>query len=226
MQTILFDIDGTLIQSGGAGQIAMQQAMRELFEIESLPAVDVHGRTDHWIFHQLFSAVQLDYNQHASCFNHRYWENLAKTMPLLEGQILPGVSETLAHLTTKTGIALGLLTGNAQPAATIKLEYFQLDSYFKFGGYGDADLERAAVARLAWQSAREHLHDQFDASNVWVIGDTIHDIACARAIGSRVIAVETGGASRNQLEMAQPDAILPTLNLEQLLEILGSTSQT
>ncbi len=92
-----------------------------------------------------------------------------------------------------------------------KLKHFGLAHFFKFGGYGDKHADRDDVARQAKRSAQATLGERFDAAKMWVVGDTVHDVRCARAIDSRVIAVETGGVDRDELASAQPDLLVETL---------------
>ncbi len=225
MHTLLFDIDGTLIRSGGAGFAAMKIALAEIMGLESLPHVDVHGRTDRGILGDLFELVSLDYESNIEKFNRLYWEHLPASMQRSAGIVLPGVVELLTTLKGNSDIALGLLTGNAERAAQIKLQHFELDGFFGFGGYGDKHASRNDVAGLAKAAASEHLGEKFDPRKVWVIGDTVNDVVCGRSIDSKVIAVETGGADRDALLSAQPDALLKDLGeVSQFTELLFSTT--
>lgn len=211
MITLLFDIDGTLIRTGGAGMVAIEQVMREMFGLQSVSKVPVHGRTDEGILTDLFAAQSLSFAEHREAFSRRYWELLPETLAAGEGKVLPGVEALLAKLDKVPGIAMGILTGNAEPAAAIKLQHFGLEGYFHFGGYGDRHSDRNDVAKLAWQSAEAALGEQFQRGRVWVIGDTVNDVVCARSIGAKVIAVETGGGSRDVLSRSNPDCQLATL---------------
>lgn len=219
MHTLLFDIDGTLIHSAGAGCHAMRVAMRSLYGHQSYPDVPVHGRTDRGIVDDIFEHVGLNFADHGKPFSVHYWEHLPSSLTQTNGDVLPGVRPLLDHLASRSQFALGLLTGNARRAAEIKLNHFGLDKYFRFGGYGDDYACRNEVARQAVESARAFLRDQFDQQKVWVIGDTVHDINCARSIGAKVAVVNTGGATPEELAAAQPDAHLETLDLSRFLEI-------
>ena len=209
--TILFDIDGTLIRTGGAGMLAIERAMKDMFDLPPFGPVTVHGRTDNGILNDLFSQQSLSFDEHREEFNQRYWSLLPDTLAQAPGKILPGVVELLNRLHDNANIALGILTGNSEHAASVKLKHFGLEQYFKFGGYGDVDSCRNKVAALALRSAEEHLNEAFDASRLWVVGDTVNDVTCARSIGSRVVAVETGGADAQELSAAKPDLLLSTL---------------
>ncbi len=211
MITILFDIDGTLIRSGGAGLIAITAAMERLFGVGSLPHVELHGRTDNGILSDVFDAQSLSYDQHRERFDQTYWELLPEILKQCSGEILPGVIDLLDLLSQDSNVALGILTGNSKRAAKIKLEHFGLDGYFHFGGYGDHHSNRNDVARLARESAESFLGERFASEQLWVVGDTVNDILCARSIGSRVVAVETGGCDSETLKSAQPDLQLGSL---------------
>jgi phosphoglycolate phosphatase len=209
--TILFDIDGTLVKSGGAGMIAIAQAMRDLFGLTRVPQVDVHGRTDNGILGDIFEHESLSYDQHREEFNKRYWSALPDTLAQCAGTILPGVENLLRQLSRQENVALGLLTGNSNRAAEIKLRHFGLHNFFDFGGYGDFHSNRNDVAALARQSAERSLGRDFDETNLWVVGDTVDDIVCARWIDARVVAVETGGGEAEKLNSANPDCQLASL---------------
>ena len=211
MNTILFDIDGTLIRSGGAGMIAIAEAMKRLFDVDSIAEVKVHGRTDNGIFSDIFDGLALSYDEHRARFDEAYWELLPEKLKLCDGAILPGVVELLDELSAIENVTLGVLTGNSRQAAEAKLEHFGLDKYFSFGGFGDIYSDRNDVAVLARKSAEEFLGPRFSEKKLWVVGDTPNDIACARFIESRVVAVETGGCSPAVLRAAAPDLQLACL---------------
>ena len=203
--SLLFDIDGTLLRAGNAGMKAIHETLVDMFGEVTESKMLVHGRTDHGILTDIFAGIGQDYQQHRSDFDQRYWSKLPHAMANSEGCLLPGVLRLLEELSKAPDIALGILTGNAQAAADIKLKYFGIDQHFSFGGYGDDYSDRNQVAALAVKAARLSLNDSFNANQVWVIGDTVHDIECARFVGARVIAVETGGESPEDLAQAGPD---------------------
>jgi len=211
MWTLFFDIDGTLIKTGGAGMSAIAMAMMELFGIEELPNVPVQGRTDYAIIEDLFQPFSIDVDENIYEFKRAYWALLPTSLDERGGTVLPGVFELLELLLTRNDVAVGIVTGNTSRSAAIKLSHFGLDSYFRFGGYGDHDADRNKVASLAKQSAFECLGEQFNPEKMWVIGDTPNDICCARSIGSKVVALETGGCESEELREANPDLLLSSL---------------
>lgn len=211
MVTILFDIDGTLIRTGGAGMVAIAQTMNEMFQLDRVAEVPVHGRTDEGILSDLFAAHELSFDEHRDAFSRRYWELLPAALASGSGKLLPGVMDLLVQLKAAPDVELGILTGNAQRAAEIKLDHFGLGHFFSFGGYGDRHASRNDVATIAREAAQNTIGDAFEPSQLWVVGDTANDVVCARWISARVIAVETGGSDPAELRALDPNLQLATL---------------
>ncbi|MCH8924158.1 MAG: HAD hydrolase-like protein, partial [Planctomycetes bacterium] len=140
-----------------------------------------------------------------------YLEHLHVNLQRREGRVLAGVVELLEHLAGRGDVAVGLLTGNVAEGARIKLEYYALMRHFAFGGYGDEHPGRDDVAREALRVAQSHLGQAISGQEVCVIGDTPHDIRCARAIGARAIAVSSGFCSAEELREAEPDLLVDSL---------------
>ena len=203
--TILFDIDGTLTTSSNAGMGAMETTVEQLFGISEVPDMSMHGRTDNSILHELFAAIDVEHDGTFDQFNQQYCLNLPRSLKDRNARLLPGVESLLEELAGLKNVELGLLTGNLKQAAEIKLRHVGIDHYFSFGGYGDLHADRNDVAVEAVQNAREAMGDRFSDQYVWVIGDTPNDIRCARHVGAKVIAVETGGSSPESLRSAEPD---------------------
>lgn len=203
--TILFDIDGTLTTSSGAGAGAMETTVEQLFGIGEIPEIPMHGRTDNSILHELFAALDVQHDGTFDQFNQQYCLNLPRSLKDRNARLLPGVVPLLEQLAGLENVELGLLTGNLKQAAEIKLRNVGIDHFFSFGGYGDLHADRNDVAAEAVKNAREAIGDRFSAQYVWVIGDTANDIRCARHVGAKVIAVETGGGCAESLKAAGPD---------------------
>jgi len=213
MHVLLFDIDGTLIHSGGAGHDALRAALEDEFGVLAKHHVEVHGRTDRSIASDLFTAHEIENSEQNWCrFRDAYLRRLPQLVPKKQGRVLPGVSKLLDVLSQRQDVALGLLTGNVREGARIKLEHFALFHHFRFGGFGDLHHERDDVAREALESARQHLDGSFQQDRVWVIGDTPRDIQCARAITARVLVVATGFCSHEELLAANPDVLVDDLS--------------
>jgi phosphoglycolate phosphatase len=211
---LFFDIDGTMLSTGGAGQRAMELALVEEFRIR-FPFEDVltAGRTDCGIADEIFSKYQLeDSPKERHRFMNSYLERLPECLKTLPGALLPGVTELLDQLHKLENVHLSLLTGNYVEGAWIKLRHFGIDHYFQSGGYGDDHPHRDDVARLALQNVCEHLNRHVDGHDACVIGDTPADIRCARAINARAAAVATGVYSRNQLSPHSPGHLFDDLS--------------
>ena len=214
MWTILLDIDGTLIRTRGAGLNSIQIVMHRHFGVTELPKLQVHGCTDVGIWTELFQKLGIQMPKDISPLVREYCEVLKPKLAEYSGEVLSGVVDFLESLDSNPEVAAGLLTGNAQQAAWIKMEHFGLDKYVqKFGGFGDFDANRNDVARRAFESASAFQAAKFDPAKLWVIGDTVNDITCARSIGAKVMVVETGGSERAALEAAQPDVLVKDLTI-------------
>jgi len=137
-----------------------------------------------------------------------YLQRLPEQLSAREGLTLPGITPLLDQLAGT--VPLGLLTGNVQRGALVKLTHFSLHDYFAFGAYGDHHESRDDVAREAHAFVRERF-DHVEPRDIVVIGDTPDDVRCARAIGATAIAVATGHFSMEQLRAAQPDVLLANL---------------
>jgi phosphoglycolate phosphatase len=214
MKILLFDIDGTLIDSGGAGKLAMETAITsELGLGAPTTAIPYAGRTDRAIIADLLRHHDVD----ASPVNverilKAYLGHLPDCLTRRQGQILPGVRTLLESLAGRSDVLLGLLTGNVEAGAVNKLTYFGLKHFFQCGGFADEWVDRNDVAHAARRHAEKHLGRPIDDSiTLWVIGDTPHDITCGRVIGARVLAVATGQHSVDQLQLSQPDHVVSDL---------------
>ena len=134
----------------------------------------------------------------------------------------PGIPALLVQLGRREDVVPALLTGNIRDGAAAKLQFFDLWEHFHFGGYGDDHESRNDVAAQAVADAQRHLGDHFHDCEVWVIGDTVHDVECARSVGARCLAVATGGATIAELRGAGPDLLLNDLTwCEELRELIG-----
>jgi phosphoglycolate phosphatase-like HAD superfamily hydrolase len=217
----LFDIDGTLLNSGGAGKAALESAFRAEFRVPLAHYVPYAGRTDRAIIRDLLRLHGFEDSPH----NTRrlldcYLSRLPDSLHANDGRVLPGIHRLLDRLRRNAGIHLGLLTGNVRAGARAKLSHYGLFEHFAFGGFGDEHFDRDDVAREALATARQHVGDGVPTERIWVIGDTPLDVRCARAIGARVIAVATGTHTVDQLAAARPDLVLPDLSDESRLEPL------
>lgn len=211
MRVCLFDIDGTLLSSGGAGKAALDGALLEEFGV-TVPIApgSIAGRTDRSIARDQFALHGIEYTeQNWQRLQTAYLRRLPESLRTSTGRVLPGILELLQQLQSHGGVLLGLLTGNMSEGARIKLEHYRLFDYFRLGAYGDVHLHRDDIARDARRLVCGHLQEEVAPDQVWVIGDTPHDVACARAIGARCLAVATGMHGVADLSVHQPDILLP-----------------
>jgi phosphoglycolate phosphatase len=207
MHVCLFDIDGTLLATGGAGQKAMEAALRAEFgELRPVVGISTAGRTDRAITSDLFAFFGIErHPEVVDRFLAAYLRHLPDHLAACTGTILPGVAELLKELAARDDVLLGLLTGNYREGARMKLAHFGLFDYFLLGGYGDEHPHRDDVARAAVEEVCRHLGRAPEPGRLWVIGDTPADVQCGRAVGATVIAVATGVYSADELRGANPD---------------------
>lgn len=207
---LLWDIDGTLIDSGGAGERGLKLSLKREFGIDDdLSWLEYFGRTDVWIArhileHHFGRASSTDIQR----FLDGYLKGLCEEMPNPRAQLLPGIAEIVSHVARQPNLAQGLLTGNLQRGAQIKLGHFALWMPFPFGAFADDAEDRNELGPYALRRAAARHNHHFTPDNVFVIGDTPHDIACGKAIGARTIAVATGRFSLDQLRSHGPTAAL------------------
>lgn len=210
---VFFDIDGTMLNTGGAGQKAMELALVEEFQVDfPFDGILTAGRTDCGISDEVFERFGLvDTPAERQRFVRSYLDRLPVCLEELPGALLPGIRELLERLTDHEQAVLSLLTGNYAEGAWIKLRHFQIDHFFQFGGFGDDHPHRDDVARLAISSASGFLNRPLDGNESVVIGDTPADIQCARAINARAVAVATGVYSSDELLLHNPDFLFEDL---------------
>lgn len=226
-QILFFDIDGTMLSTGGAGQKAMELALAEEFRVEMpFDGILTAGRTDCGIADEIFERYGIeDSPRQRERFMMSYLERLPGCLKEIPGALLPGVRELLDRLVLHEHCVLSLLTGNYAEGAWIKLRHFRIDQYFQFGGFGDQHSHRDDVARLALRNAEAHLQQPIEGHRTCVIGDTPADIQCARAIQARAVAVATGTYTQDQLDSHTPDHLFADLSqTAEIVDILvGAT---
>ncbi|HTM25215.1 MAG TPA: HAD family hydrolase [Vicinamibacterales bacterium] len=217
MRLILFDIDGTLVLTGGAGMRAMNRACEDLVgHGDALKGVALAGRTDWIILHDVLTrhGMALDAARLEE-LRRRYVQHLVEEIQLPGKGVkdmMPGVRALLETLRGRTDASLGLLTGNFLEGARIKLEYFDLWKYFGFGAFGGDSADRNDLVPVAIQRARESGIAPVVSSEVMVVGDTPHDVACARAAGATPIAVATGSYTVDQLRDSGAEIVFDDLS--------------
>ena len=220
MKLLLFDIDGTLLDTGGAGLRALREAFVECFLSRSreheFPELDLAGSTDGGIVRDLFEQFGIPHTAEAeesfyAAYEPRLREGLSQKNRR-KGRLLPGVRELLHHLRDETSHTLGLLTGNVARGAWAKVESYGLGGIFGFGAFGDDHHDRNELGPVALKRAEKHTGRRFTGSDTVIIGDTPKDIRCARAFGATAVAVATGSCSRDHLAAHEPDHLLDDLS--------------
>jgi phosphoglycolate phosphatase len=215
MKLFLFDVDNTLLYSGGAGGRAMDLAFRDLYGIDNgFRTVEIAGRTDRAILRdglRLYRLPQSDFDSQLSTFEETYVQHLPRTLvEAAGGRVLPGVRELLTSLQSRPDARLGLATGNFRRGAFLKLNHYDLAHFFGDGGFGEDSEERAMVVAAAIK--RLSGGAPIPASSVYVIGDTPIDVEAARANGVHAVAVATGRSSADDLARAGADLVFADLS--------------
>ena len=221
---LLFDIDGTLIHSGGAGLHALRSAFKERFGIDDdLRDIEIAGMTDSGIVVSILNKHKIPpTNENVSAFLDSYVHFLSLELPRRKGNLLPGVLELLERLKSRQHLVLALLTGNVSRGAQLKLEHYGVWHFFEFGAFADDHQDRNRLGPFARARANEKHGREFSASEIDVIGDTPRDIACGKALGARTVAVATGTWSRDRLSEYHPDFLIDDLSdVERVIHTLG-----
>jgi phosphoglycolate phosphatase len=214
---LLFDIDGTLVSTGGAGAVAWKQAFEELHGIPAdIGQFTDAGMTDPDVGSQTFEAVmhRKPTARELAQLIQRRLEHLPEAIAQSEGyRVLPGVPERLRQL-SRDGHLLGLITGNGDGAAFVKLSRGDLMRWFSFGAYATAGVDRAGIVKRAVERGEATLGCDVPNSDIFVVGDTPRDVEAAHAVGCTAIAVATGHHDASALREAGADHVLETLEEE------------
>jgi phosphoglycolate phosphatase-like HAD superfamily hydrolase len=207
----LWDIDGTLVCTGKAGEKALVLAMEHAFGIAtSLGDVDYRGRTDIRILHMLLEKHGLPLSsENIEAARTEYLRSLEEQLPICQGRVFEGVLDLL-HLKPDQGVHHGLLTGNLRRGAELKLTRYNLWHHFPFGAFADDHWDRNQLSPFARERAHRHVALELPPE-LYVIGDTPHDIACGRIIGAKTVAVATGGYTMDELASHHPDYLFANL---------------
>lgn len=240
---VLFDIDGTLVLTGGAGIRAMNRACEELVgHPHALAGIPVAGRTDRIILTDVLARAghALD-DGLLERLRDRYISHLreeierpgrTQSFESLGARggvkaVMPGIRELLDVLERRDDVFLGLLTGNFQAGARIKLEHFDLWRYFHCGAYGDDAADRNELVPFALERARRCGLPDLAPEHILVVGDTPHDVACARAVGATPVGVATGGFTVEQLRESGADIVFQDLSrTNEFVKLLGDYNMT
>ena len=224
LQLVLFDIDGTLLDGHGIGRAATRRAMLELFG--TVGRLDTHnfaGKTDWGTLCELLDRDEGDVGRHMPAYEASIERHMRDLAPGFELIPLPGARETVQALRVRPDFIIGIVTGNASVTTPIKLAAAGFDpAWFPVRACGSEAASRNDLPPLALQRARAHSGQAIAPQDVTVVGDTPADVACARALGARAVAVTTGFSTREALLASRPDHLLD--DIAELLPLCGVTS--
>lgn len=207
LNILFWDIDGTLLNTGRAGLYAIEEGFSELQGKKvTVPPIAAGGRTDNYICQQLLFKATGKMPAHAdvSAFCRRYEKLLLKWISKTDGQVFPLVREILPFFAERSDFKQVLLTGNSEYGARLKLDAYELSSYFDFAhsGFACDFYYRDDMARHAYKLVQQAWGDAIE--NIFVIGDTPYDIQCGKAIYAKTVAVSTGHYTAAQLKQHTP----------------------
>jgi phosphoglycolate phosphatase-like HAD superfamily hydrolase len=226
MRLVLFDIDGTLLSSSGAGRRAMHRAFLDVYGTAGpIDAYDFHGKTDLQIVRDLLGADGLAGDAIAAgeeSFFARYLDHLETEIGDGSGVALyPGVARLVEALAGEPGCLVGLLTGNVEGGARVKLRSTGLWPRFRLGAYGSDDADRTCLPAVAARRAEALVGRPFRGRELVIVGDTPLDVGCARAFGAVAVGVATGRHTIDDLTACRADHVFPDLSdTERVLAVL------
>lgn len=223
---ILFDIDGTLLLTGGAGKIALEKCFERVLGISGAWGQTIpDGKTDPAIIGEIAinsmgrELFPCEYKRLCELYLRILKEELETTPDF---RLLQGVPELLAELSAQRSLLIGLATGNFEEAAYLKLKRGNIRHFFSFGGYGSDSGDRAEFTQKAYDRGLEKCTQFVPLDNVYVVGDTGRDILAGKKIGAHTIAVASNRSTREELENYAPDHLLQDLSdKDHFLKVIG-----
>lgn len=208
MHLVLFDIDGTLIDSGGAGIRSLDLAFKKLFSIENaFDGINMAGKTDLQIIKEGLTKHGIATNGNLDSITNAYLEHLRREINNGRKHVKPGIYDVLRELSFMENVRVGLLTGNLESGARIKLEPFNLNRYFPSGAFGSDDEDRDNLLPIAVRRFEELYSTRVKFYNCTVIGDTPKDIYCSKPYGAKSIGVATGPYTADVLKKTGADYV-------------------
>jgi phosphoglycolate phosphatase len=210
-QAVLFDIDGTLISTGGASDRAWKRAFKELQGVDvDIPAVTGKGIPDPEVGRAVFKKAvgRESTTAEADALMRRRLDHLPEEVENSPGFKVHDCVMDLLEKLLEDGVLLGLTTGNVEEAARIKLRRANLNRYFSFGGYGSDSPDRTELTKRALERAGESLAGRLDLGRCFSCGDTPRDVEAGHGAGIRVTGVATGEFTVEQLQEAGADAAI------------------
>ena len=225
---ILWDIDGTLLSTGPVGRYALEQAVASVTGSDEVPRVKMSGKTDQRIMREIMQAAGLEDDR----IDELLPQAMAVSIELLanardqltdEGVVHPGVGALIDRLAQVSGVRQSLVTGNLAPNARVKVSTLGLHTHIDFdvGAYGDDHHDRNELVPMALRRVEELRGETYAPDEVWVIGDTEHDLACARTAGVRCLLVGTNWDGKNDVSRLEPDHFVHDLSdTDEVLRVL------
>lgn len=214
MRFILFDIDGTLIDSGGAGTRSLNHAFRERFGMDyAFEGISMAGKTDTQILKEALAKYEISSdNGIIPEIMNLYLKYLAAEVDNPHRHMKPGVWSLLETLKKNDGVRLGLLTGNIERGARLKLDPFNLNGFFALGAFGSDDEDRNNLLSIAMKKYESVYNAAIDYEDCVVIGDTPKDVECSKPFGAVSIAVASGPYSYEALKATNADYVFEDLS--------------
>jgi phosphoglycolate phosphatase len=227
---VLWDIDGTLMRVGPAGRNALERGAASVAGLTEVPFVQMGGKTDPQIVREIFTLAQLA-EPHIDALLPRAIAEVEASLAAEEesirrdGYLLPGVEALLRRLAGTEGVRQTVLTGNVVANAAVKLAAFGVERYLdvEAGAYGSDDADRTRLVPIALDRVNRLRGERYRPGDVWVIGDTTHDLACARAAGARCLLVGTGAEGFGAVRGLPADATVEDLSdTDHVMDVLMS----
>lgn len=222
MYLFLFDVDGTLIHSGGAGKKALEEVFYELYEVENaMEGIKPDGKTDIEIIKEILMKKTGIKDPDESIINiivNEYLSRLEKTINNPDYRVVEGAKEFVQKIHYSKRNLQGLATGNLEMGAKIKLKPSGLLKYFRFGGFGSDSQDRVEILKIAVERAQKFAEEEIE--RVYVVGDTPRDIKAAKEAGFLSVAVATGNYSYNELLKHNPDFLFTSLKDPDAVKLL------
>lgn len=225
MTIVFWDIDGTLLTTGKAGVPAWEAAVRDVTgKAFQLSSIRVPGLTDFQIAARTFELLGVPATAESLArMVQRYEDLLPASLPLKQGRVLPNVRDILDALRSRTDVRSYLLTGNTRRGARAKLTHYDLFRYFPDGAFAEDQGSRSSIAARALELARRN--GPVNEEQIFVVGDTPHDVECAAAISARTIAVATGGYTVEELSTHAPWRVFEELpTAAEFLQLIEATA--